>query len=76
MASRRPLSVRNSENPGRPPGGEAIKPKKRRSPFPLLDRATLLVELNMILKESMSHGYVKVSEEDLKEPTVSLEEAG
>lgn len=75
--SRKPLSVRNSDNPSRrPPGGAGgdakAKVKKVRSYFPILDRPTLVSQLNLILKDCVSsHGSAKLVEDDLKEPTVS-----
>lgn len=68
--SRKPLSVRNSENPRRP--GNPLKKKKIRSNFPILDRPTIVSQLNLILKDVISsYGPAKLTEDDLKSPTVS-----
>ena len=67
---RRPLSVRNSENP---PGADVAKKKKKtRRLFPLLDKATINLEFNVILKDFGASKFPPLSEADLKEPTVGL----
>lgn len=71
MAMRKPLSVRNSEDPGRR-RPNAAKGKKARPHYLVLDRPTIVSQLNMVLKDSLGGiGPAKISEEDLKEPTVS-----
>ena len=70
--SRKPLSVRNSDNPprGRYPGGDITKKKKSRNMFVKLDVATLVSQLNMIFSDSP--GTTRLVEEDLRRPTVRI----
>ena len=74
MAMRKPLSVRNSEDPGhRKPN--AGKGKKARPHYLVLDRPTIVSQLNIVLKDSVGGiGPAKISEEDLKDPTVSRQD--
>lgn len=66
---RKPLSMRNSEDSSRP---NVMKAKKMRSHYPVLDRPTIVSQLNIVLQDSAGRtGPAKIVEEDLKEPTVS-----
>ena len=68
--SRKPLSVRNSDNPprGRYPGGDVPKKKKGRNMFVKLDVATLVSQLNLIFSDCP--GTTRLVEEDLRRPIV------
>lgn len=73
--SRKPLSAKNSDY-GRPPGNDheaKAKPKRRdRVCFRILDRPSLIAQLNVILKDTEgTHAPMKLIEDDLLRPTVS-----
>ena len=73
--SRKPLSAKNYDYGPPRPGNEVVKSKPRkRDPFPILNKSSLVAHINQLLKDtetSIAAMKQPLVEEELSNPTVS-----